>query len=81
MALYVWSQLAAFALQSSTVVLPPGYQRAIIYNLAVELSLSPRFVRSKLDPGVAALAKQYKGELGQLNAIPGYGEAPTKAAA
>jgi hypothetical protein len=33
-----WQQLQTFALISTTVALPPGYQRAIEFNLAIELA-------------------------------------------
>jgi hypothetical protein len=33
-----WKQLQQFALISTTLALPPGYERAITYNLAIELA-------------------------------------------
>jgi hypothetical protein len=36
--LYTWQQLSRFAATSDTFDLPPGYARAIRYNLALELA-------------------------------------------
>jgi hypothetical protein len=66
--MYVWAQIAQFANQAATVTLPPAYLKLITYNLAVELSLTPRFRRFAMDPGVAAIAKQAKADVANLNA-------------
>jgi hypothetical protein len=71
--LYVWSQLSQFAAQGDTVTLPPAYLRAIEYNLAVELSLGPRFIRFPMDPNVPAKAADFKAKIVQMNAQLVYG--------
>jgi hypothetical protein len=72
-ALFVWSQLAAFASQAATVTLPTGYLDAVIYNLAVDLSLTPRFVRFPMDPAVVGRAAEYKAALKAHNAELNFG--------
>jgi hypothetical protein len=74
--LYLWKQLAQFASQSSTISLPAAYQRAIEYNLAVELSLTPRFRRFAMDPGVAEKAAEFKQAIRELNAGLNFGFTP-----
>jgi hypothetical protein len=75
-ALYLWKQLAQFASQSTTISLPAAYQRAIEYNLAVELSLTPRFRRFAMDPGVAEKAVEFKQAIRELNAGLNFGFTP-----
>ena len=58
-----WKQLQSFATISTTLVLPPGYQRAIEYNFAIE-------VTSGLKPAsaeVIAIAKQSKDAIKKVN--------------
>jgi len=42
--IWSWQAITAFPLLTTTLVLPPGYDRAIKYNLAIEIS--PAFGRS-----------------------------------
>ena len=58
-----WKQLQTFALISTTVVLPPGYQRAIESNLAVELAAGYRPVPAE----TLLIAKQSKAAIKGAN--------------
>ena len=58
-------QFTAFAALADTVSLPPGYEEAIRFNLAVKLA--PEYGRP-LDAVVAANAQQSKAALAALNA-------------
>lgn len=62
-----WKQLQTFALISTTVVLPLGYQRAIEFNLAVELSGGYKSV----SPEVAMIARESKAAIKRFNAPSG----------
>lgn len=58
-----WKQLQTFGAISTTVVLPMGYERAIIYNLAIELAggyIEP-------SPTVVKIARESKGNIKRLN--------------
>jgi len=63
--LWIFQAIQPFAASSSIVDLPPGYEAALIYNLAV--NEAPEYGRP-LDPSVPALAQNYKASLVQLNA-------------
>lgn len=67
--LYTWQQLGRFADTTVTVDLPPGYARAIRYNLAKELS--PEFGVS-LSAEAQDIANESKSTLKRLNAQPSY---------
>ena len=58
-----WKQLQTFALISTTVVLPPGYQRAIEFNFAVEVAGG----FTKVSAEVAKIARDSKAALKNLN--------------
>ena len=62
-----WKQLQTFALISTTVVLPPGYQRAIEFNLAVELAGGFTNVSQE----VAKIARESKAVIKGFNAPAG----------
>jgi hypothetical protein len=57
--------LAAFAALGDTISLPPGYEAAIRYNLAV--ALLPEYPRSEVDPTLLPQAQNFKAALVQLN--------------
>jgi hypothetical protein len=63
--LFTWQQLGAIAQLNDTLVLPPAFEHALAYNLAMELgpafNLPPR-------PEVQALAAQAKAAIAELNA-------------
>lgn len=61
-----WKQLQSFATGTTALSLPPGYQRAMEYNLAVEMSTD----FSLPVPGnVAAIAVQSKANIKRLNKV------------
>ena len=62
-----WKQLTQFATIGETVALPPGYQRAIEFNFAVEAAGG----FSNVTPEVAAIARQSKAALMRVNAPDG----------
>jgi hypothetical protein len=59
---YQFTQVTNFALD---IVFPPGYLKAILYNLAIDLA--PKFGRP-LDPAIVRVADQCKQALGATNA-------------
>jgi hypothetical protein len=68
LALYMWQALAGFAATGDTVSFPPGYAKALRYNLAVELA--PQFMlKGKLTPMVAEIANESKAALKRINAV------------
>jgi len=68
-ALYLWEQIAQFAAVTSTVVLPPGYQRALEYGLAVDLM--PRYpAEAVANPLVIQEARDAKAQIKSINATP-----------
>lgn len=58
-----WRQLTQFATIGETMVLPPGYQRAIESNLCVELS--PGYI--EVSPAVLKIAQESKAAIKRLN--------------
>jgi hypothetical protein len=63
--LWVWQQFLQITDFTAAVDFPPGYLKAIIYNLAVDLA--PKFGRP-LDATVKAIADACKAGLGATNA-------------
>lgn len=61
-----WVAIAAFATVGDTVTLPPGYEDALHFNLA--LRLYPQYPRNGNLDTLMALAKESKDSLMQLNA-------------
>lgn len=65
--LNTWQVLQSFATLTTSLSLPPGYERAIIYNLAVEYA--PEF-GVKVPDAVVALATRSAANIKNLNAPP-----------
>lgn len=64
--LTTWGALTAFGAVTDTIALPDGYERALMYNLALELA--PQFPDSRLTPIVVETARQAKAAIKRLNA-------------
>jgi hypothetical protein len=67
--LYTWQQLGRFASTSSAVAFPPGYEEALIFNLAKRLA--PEYGVS-LSAEAADIANESKAVLKRLNSHPSY---------
>lgn len=67
--LYSWKALTQFASVNTTISLPPGYLRALRYNLALEIA--PEYGK---DPSalVMAAASESKENIKRMNAKPHY---------
>jgi hypothetical protein len=62
-----WKQLPTFSSGSDSVSLPPGYERAIAYNLAVELA--PEYEREP-SQAVVDRAERAKTNIKRTNTVP-----------
>jgi hypothetical protein len=62
--LYTWQAFAQFATLADTVVFPPGYYRAISYNLAMEVAAA---FGLKVPESVAVIALSSKGSIEAIN--------------
>ena len=62
--LYAWTALAQFPDLVTDFTFPPGYRRAIRYNLALEMA--PEYGKA-IDPAVAAIAVQSKAAIKSQN--------------
>jgi len=60
-----WKQLQQFSTGSTALSMPPGYQRAIEFNLALELQ--PEYPGSLIDPRTAQIAQKSLANIIQLN--------------
>jgi hypothetical protein len=67
--LWLWQPLLNFANLDQEITLPPGYERAIRFSLAVEIA--PEFGKT-LGDDIIAKAIKAKAELKSLNAVPQY---------
>src|SRR5262245_52051507 len=61
-----FTALTAFASLSTNVNLPDGYERALIYALAIDLA--PEYGKP-IDPAVSGIANESKNAITQLNAL------------
>lgn len=64
--LNTWQTLQSFSALTTSLSLPPGYERAIVFNLAVELS-AEYGTGSKMDPEVPLIAAQSKAAIKTIN--------------
>lgn len=64
--MWVYVPITQFATLATVVDLPPGYEAAVRYNLAI--ALLPEYPRSQPDPSLPAQAQTFKAALVQLNA-------------
>lgn len=67
--LYSWKPISEIATLDTVISLPPGYERALNFNLAVDLS--PEFGK-QLPETVAALAIESKSVIKRMNSKPRY---------
>ena len=67
--LWTWNQVLAVADINTDLSLPPGYERAIIYNLAMELSAEYGLMPS---PVVSQIAVDSLAQVKRINSIPLY---------
>jgi len=65
--LWIYASIAPFTSVTQTVDLPPGYEMAVRYNLAV--ALLPEYPRSQVDPTLVSQATNFKASIVQLNGI------------
>jgi len=63
--MWIYVTMTQFSSLSQTIDLPPGYEMALRYNLAV--ALLPEYPRSEVDPTLLQQAQNYKASIVQLN--------------
>jgi len=64
--MWIYVTMTQFASLTTIIDLPPGYEIALRYNLAI--ALLPEYPRSEVDPSLPAQAQNYKASIVQLNA-------------
>lgn len=67
--LYSWKPLTNLASLTATPSLPPGYERALRYNLAVELAAE---YGKQVPEVVAGIAQESRGDIKRMNGRPRY---------
>jgi hypothetical protein len=63
--IWIYVPMPQFASLATVIDLPPGYEMALRYNLAV--ALLPEYPRSEVDPTLLPQAQNYKASIVQLN--------------
>lgn len=63
--MWTYVPITQFPSLSTVIDLPPGYEAAVRYNLAI--ALLPEYPRSDVDPSLPAQAQNYKASIVQLN--------------
>ncbi len=63
--MWIYAVITQFADLTTVIDLPPGYEIAIRFNLAI--ALLPEYPRSQADPSLPAQAQNYKASIVQLN--------------
>jgi hypothetical protein len=63
--MWIYVTIPSFASLDAVIDLPPGYEIALRYNLAV--ALLPEYPRSEVDPSLLQQAQNYKASIVQLN--------------
>jgi hypothetical protein len=62
----VWAELTAFTADlAAQIALPPGYERALLYNLALEFA--PKFEGAEVSELVARTAPESKAAIKRVN--------------
>lgn len=64
--LWIYTVINAFPNMNAAIDLPPGYEQALRYGLA--MALLPEYPRSQVDPTLPGQAQAYKAAIMQLNA-------------
>lgn len=67
--LHSWKPLTSFSATTDSISLPPGYMRALRYNLAVDLA--PEYGIS-IAPEIAQIAQESKANIKRMNKKPRY---------
>ncbi len=65
--LFIWQQIVQFDSANDNFMCPPGYRRALEFNLAVELH--PRYPQFAMDPMVVRIAADSKAEVEAHNSV------------
>lgn len=65
--LYYWQQISQFDTESDNFLCPPGYRKAIEFNLAVDLHM--RYPQFPMDARVVMIAAQTKADIEAHNSV------------